>query len=685
MGRDDALDELRGLLDGSRLLTLVGPGGIGKTSLAVELARSVAGQYPDGAWFVPLAAIEDTRDAPALIARTLGLHDGSVAAADTLPDFTADRSMLLVLDNFEHVLDGAGEVPHLLRASPRSRIVVTSRAALRVAGEQEYPVRALDDPAMARRLFTERARAASPGWTPPPDDAVIQEICALLDGLPLGIELAAARVPVLPLDAIRDRLAARLALPGPSRRDVPSRQRTLTAAVAWSHDLLPSPLQRTLHRMAVFEGGIGVEQAATVIGTDAEDALHQLGELAEHSLLERDVTGAEPRFRMLRTIRTFAAARLAADGDEAAVSARHAQAMRKLGKQFAAIEGTADQPRWVSRLTVDEANIRAAVGWSIDNGDYALAWEMVANFWRFWQVGGYLAQGRALAEAALAIPGAPNEHPGRMWALGAAGSLAYWQEDNEAAAQWYSQQVDLARKLGDERGLAEALFNRGHVALLGSVDIEAVGRAVEEVRELYRRAGDERGLARVGWARSMYLVETGQTGPAVEEIRRLHDRFAELGDTQYHAMTTMGLAFAEYRLGDRDAAIRMMADSMRESYEHGDLATATISLPIGSLILMLTGHVDLVPRMAGAFDALSRRFGVRSPASLSRFLDYQDPVAAARGAVPAETFELEYAAGSRMTLGEAVDMATRLARTAPSSHRAGTAPSSSGDQTHLGG
>ena len=337
VGRDDQVEALRALLDDARLVTITGAGGIGKTSVATEAARAVEAEYADGAWFVPLATIEDPADVKALVARTIGLFDGtSRSAVETLPSFLAERSMLLVLDNFEHVLDAATAVGELVRVSPRSRFVVTSRAPLRVTGEHEMPMAPLGvhgEDAAARRLFVERARAVRPDWEPGADGAVVDEICALVDGLPLGIELAAARVSLLPLAAIRDRLAARLPLPGSGARDVPARQRTLEGAVAWSHDLLSPRLQRAFDRLSVFEGSFDADQAGPVMRDPDDgspgaslDPLDDLAELAGQSLIERFPADAGVRFRMLQTIQAVAAQGLATDGDEADTRRRHAEA-----------------------------------------------------------------------------------------------------------------------------------------------------------------------------------------------------------------------------------------------------------------------------------------------------------------------------------------------------------------------
>jgi class 3 adenylate cyclase len=269
LGRDPELAAIADLAARSRLVTITGPGGIGKSSLAVETARTIQDEFADGAWFVPLATVDEPAAVAPLLARTLGLFDGPTrSAVEALAGFLAERAVLLVIDNFEHVLEAVGIVTDILSASPRSRVIVTSRSPLHLVGEQEYPLAPLatatpNDPAF--RLFVERARSVRPGWEPGADAPIVAGICALVDGLPLGVELAAARVSLLPPTAIRDRLAARLPLPGQGTRDAPARQRTLEAAVAWSHDLLPSDLQARFHRLAVFEGGFDLDQAGPVL------------------------------------------------------------------------------------------------------------------------------------------------------------------------------------------------------------------------------------------------------------------------------------------------------------------------------------------------------------------------------------------------------------------------------------
>jgi predicted ATPase/class 3 adenylate cyclase len=683
VGRDAPVIELQGLLAGSRLVTLTGPGGIGKSSLALETARSAQDGFADGAWFVPLTTTDAAGDVGPLVARTLGLHDGaSSSAADTLPRFVADRSMLLVLDNFEHVIDAATFVADLVRWSPDSRVLVTSRTPLRLAGEQEYPVAPLpidlrvDDGAVgvasievdspARRLFLDRARAVRPGWEPGPDTAIIDEICRLVDGLPLGIELAAARVSLLPLRAIRDRLVASLPLPGTGSRDAPARQQTLEATVSWSHDLLTPDLQRALHRVSVFDGGADAEQIDAVLsGADgAVDTFDALAELVDRSLLERDPSPVGVRFRMLRTIQAVAAARLVSDGDEDAVRRRHARAFLELSRLAKQDEGTLAQVPWVERLSMDEANLRSAVRWSIDH-DVPLALELVAALWRFWQTDGHLNEARGLVDRALARPDAAAPTVERMWAVGAAGSIAYWQADAATAHRRYEEQLELARTLDDKRGIVDALFNLGHTQFIqqakGDPDSAAALAVLDEVAGRYRELGDERGVVRAEWAGSNVLLDLGQTTEAIAVMTELLGEFERLGDAQYHAMALGSLSWSSYLYGDTRASIGYAAQALRESYDMRDLGTTTISLHVGVLIALITERPDLAARLTGAYEVASERYGVKPPAGLERFLAIRNPFQAARDALTPERWEIEYALGRRTSLREAVELVESMA------------------------
>jgi predicted ATPase len=663
-----------------RLVTLTGAGGVGKTRLALAVAEQLADVFPDGIAFVPLAAVRDPDLVPAAIAYALDVRDaGQRSVVDGIAGAIGHDRMLLVLDNFEHVMSAAPVVAGLVRASPGSRIVVTSRAPLHLTGEQEYPVAPLGrgvgggagdaDGDAARRLFVERARAVRPGWDAGPDAAIVDEICRLVDGLPLGIELAAARVVLLPLAAIRDRLIDRLPLPGTASRDAPERQRTLEATVGWSHDLLSPPVQRLLHRLSAFEGSFDFDQAKLVAAAPADsetvDVLDGLAELADQSLVERDPsTTSGIRFRLLETIRSFAAARLAEDGGELETRRRHAEAYLALALEAKGHESTWERGRWFDRLDLDVANLRSAVLWAIETGDASLAQRLVHALWRFWQCDGHLAEGKALTERTLAMPGGQERTVERMWAVAAAGNIAYWQANQAEAGVHYEEQLQLARALDDEAAVADAIFNLGHVAFIGYDDLEASRAHLEDVKRRYRDLGDERGVARAEWAEANVALDTGSVDEAVTMFKAGLLRFEELGDAQYHAMASGSMSWAEFMRGDQPLAVQWAIRSLRETFAQGDVGTTTISLHVAVLIAILLGHPDEAARLTGAYEAASERYGIRPPAALERFLDVRNPFAMARESLSPERFEMEYEAGRRMSVGQAVDLVTQLAESA---------------------
>lgn len=658
LGRETEVEALRRLATTARLITLTGPGGSGKSSLALEVARGLADSFRDGAWFVPLASVRDPADLEATVARSLGLFDGpDRSAVQALPHYLGPRSMLLVLDNFEQILDAAGAVVDLLRTAPESTILVTSRAPLRVAGEHEVPVPPLDG---GRRLFIERAGAVRPGWSPGDDIEVVDEICALVDGLPLGIELAAARVALLPVRAIRDRLAAHLPLPGTGPRDAPDRQRTLEGTVTWSHDLLQPSLQTVLHDLAVFDGGFDVAQAVEVIGPDraaAGDPLDDLLELAEHSLLTRDrPEGQDIRFRLLRTVGDVALTRLRASGRETEVRRRHAEAYLALAREAGRHHATLRQATWMHRLAADDAQLRSAMRWSIDTGAVDLALGFAGALWRYWQTCGLLVEGRELVAAALALPGADVPSTARLWAVAAAGNIAYWQGEAVTAREWYLEQERTARLLEDEAGLGDATFNLAHVEFLIDEDPDRLRAIAMDAERRFATLGDERGLARSRWAFPTLALQEGRPEDARAGLVALRDDFERLGDTQYHAMATASLGWVAFAAGDFASACRWSVEAIHETYALGDVGTTTISLHVGVLMAAMVGaHADAA-RLTGAFDGLTERYGVRPPAALSRFIQRIDPFAMARAALSEDAWADAYEAGRRMSLEEAIDV-----------------------------
>jgi predicted ATPase len=567
--------------------------------------------------------------------------------------------MLLVLDNFERLLDASGDVADLLDASPASRILVTSRAPLRIGGEQEYPVQSLGED--CPRLFAERARSVRPGWDAGPDSVVVDEVCALLDRLPLGVELAAARIAHLPLAAIRDRLLAHLPLPGSGPRNVPDRQRTLAGAIAWSHDLLGPELQRVLHDLAVFDGGFDYEQAAQVVESSADggDVLDQLATLVDQSLIKRDATGTGIRFEMLETIRAFALERLRDDGREDPVRRRHAIVYLDLAETAAPNLPGPDQPRWLDRLTIDYPNLRAAIRWSIDAGEAELALRFVAALWRYWQQDGRLVEGTEFAESALAMPGSESPTPARLAALSAAGGIAYWHGRREDSFRHYHEELGLARQLGDVAYEADATWNLSFERYIAE-DTSGTAEMLEAAGSLYEQIGDERGAARVEWSRVTVLGSDHTSTIELATLEALSEEFERLGDPWYTFQTYMSIAWVHYMAGDVATASRWYIRAIVGSSSLRDVTGTTIGIPVAALLALQAGRPEDAGMLLGASDHLGELYGVKAPLGLRELLGVSDPSGHVVEALGEEGYEAAFATGRQMTLEQVVALIVRI-------------------------
>ncbi|MDQ4005528.1 MAG: adenylate/guanylate cyclase domain-containing protein, partial [Actinomycetota bacterium] len=454
IGREEAIREVETLLDETRLLTLTGPGGTGKTRLALEVAHRRLTAFRDGVWFVDLSPVTDPQVVLTEIAVALELdRDPGASVFQCLEEHLADRRTLLVLDNFEHVLEAALGVEHLLSHAPELRVIVTSRSVLSIYGEREYPVPPLQLPASgtaafeelrsseAVSLFVDRARAVRPDFQLTPENAAaVAEICERVDGLPLAIELAAVRVNVLTPQAMLPRLGERLSLLTSGPRNLPERQRTLRGAIDWSYRLLEEPERRLFARLAAFAGGVTLEaiEAVTAPGLGG-DVLDLLGALINDSLVRRaEDHHGQTRFDMLETIREYAGERLEAEPDSEEVRERHARYFLDLAVQAEPHFVGMDQTTWLDRFEHDHDNVRTALKWSIGAGEIELGQRAAGALWRFWHQRGYLAEGRRKLEHLLHAPGGEAPTAARFKALTGAGGLAYWQNDYPATERFYT-------------------------------------------------------------------------------------------------------------------------------------------------------------------------------------------------------------------------------------------------------
>ncbi|MES2523137.1 MAG: protein kinase [Gemmatimonadota bacterium] len=530
IGRQKELAQCAALLQRSRLVTLTGVGGTGKTRLALELARRVAAAFPDGVHFVPLAATARADDVPATVAETLGLHDsGSTGIEEQLARYFGARRALLVLDNFEHVLDAATFVSALLVAAPQLTVLVTSRAPLRLLGEQELPVPPLSLPdttattpqaigdAESTRLFVQRARANRPDFAITDANAGdIAAICRRLDGLPLAIELAAARVKLLQPRAILARLEQRFDLLRSDARDVDPRHRTLRDVIDWSYDLLTPEEQALFTELSVFAGGFSLDAAGDVASPEllasGVDVLDLIASLADKSLVTRrdDSEGdgeQEPRFGMLETVREYGLARLRTTAREGAVRSAHLAYFLRFAEECEQHLRGPDQTRWFDRLAQEYDNLRAAMDFALHSDDVHAAARMAAALQRFWLTRGFLGEGKARLEAVdarIAALAGSDAVPLKTRATikAALGLLTGVRSELRASLHHFEAAHALNVQVGNEEAIAVSLTHQGWLCyLLGDLD-RSVSLSLQALEQL-ERAGNLLGIANansnLGW------------------------------------------------------------------------------------------------------------------------------------------------------------------------------------------
>jgi predicted ATPase/class 3 adenylate cyclase/DNA-binding XRE family transcriptional regulator len=496
LGRESELAQLQVLLrrPDVRLVSLIGPGGTGKTRLALQLAAELLDDFAQGVYFVDLAPVADPHLAMATIATTLGLHEsGGRTLADLVGGYLTDRALLLVLDNFERVLPAAPAVSALLASCPRLKVLVTSRAVLRLYGEQEYAVSPLPVPRRgalpsptalgqyaAVALFLARAQLVQPDFALTAETApAVAEICRRLDGLPLALELAAARIKVFSPQALLARLSGEagrssLRVLTDGGRDLPARLQTMRSAIAWSYDLLNEAEQAVFRRMAVFEGGwrlVAAEEICRTVALPAEhaDVLELLASLVDKSLVLTDESpDGEPRFTMLETIRDYGWECLQTRGELQAVQRQYALHCLALVEAVEPALTGPDQATLLAYLEREHGNLRAALRWAVQTGEAAIGLRLAAGLWRFWQTRGHLTEGRAWLEAMLALPLDAEQEAdlasARSMALNGLGVLCDIQGDQRRAGLHFEQSLALRRQLGDRTGIANSLTNLGIIA-----------------------------------------------------------------------------------------------------------------------------------------------------------------------------------------------------------------------------
>jgi predicted ATPase/DNA-binding XRE family transcriptional regulator len=565
----------------ARLVTLTGPPGIGKTRLALAVAAALGSDFPDGAVFVDLAPIADPDLVATTMLQALDIHEvGGASPAERLKHLLRQRRTLLLLDNVEQVIGAAPLVGELLAACSGLSVLATSRVALRVRGEHEFPVPplALPEPEInaadatgieevgefsAVALFVARARAVNPGFALTAETApAVVEICRRLDGLPLAIELAAARCKVLSPQAMLRRLEHRLRLLTDGARDAPERQRTLRAAIAWSAELL-SPEERVLfRRLGVFVGGCTLGAAERVCAVDGDfdgDIFDGVAALVDHSLIQqRDGADGDPRFVMLETLREYALEQLEDVGEAPLLRQRHAADVLALAAEAEPFLFTAERGRWLRRLSEEQDNIRAALGWALQSGDPTPGLTVVGALW-MWFLRRLLVEGRRWAEELLAHPGAGPRSAARASALFAAGHFAWLQGDVRVMRARLEECVAIRRELGDASGLGRALPFLG---LAIDDDQDAARRFAEEGASLCRLVGDSWNLAIALTNLGRIEATWGHDDAAEPPLREATALLREIGDNWLLALPLNSLGAIAARAGRHEPARAMFDEAL---------------------------------------------------------------------------------------------------------------------------
>ncbi|PVG84532.1 hypothetical protein DDE18_02710 [Nocardioides gansuensis] len=667
VGREGELASARRLLEGTRLLTLTGPGGSGKTRLSIELAARGGVEFRDGVHFVALAAVTDPALVPALIAQSIGLQDArgqSLSLLEHVSNVLANRQVLLILDNFEQVLPAGEFVAELLGATTKLRVLVTSRSPLHVSGEQEFQVPPLllpkpDSMVSASslatcesvQLFAARASASVSGFTVTDENAgAIAGIVERLDGLPLAIELAATRIKVLPPEAILDRLADSLGLLVGGNRDVPDRQRTLRATIAWSHDLLSPAARRLLASCSVFRGGIALEHIEAV-GAQALDlgvpVLEAVQELVDQSLL-RPATSSlpAPRYAMLETVREYAVEQLSGLRQHEHVRHAHASVFWDLAKDLPRPPSSPDRAG-LDRLDVEHDNFRAALDWYGET-DPAMALRLANRLTGFWSVRGHFSEGRRRLASLLDAVAADD--PERLDALNGAAWLATDQGDRAAAIGMLDESIERARAAHDAVREAAGLCCRGRAKLI--IGDPTGGRAeIERALELQGAAGDDVGFAATLWLAGAAAMFDDDLRAATERLERCVELSATWRLPAVGARALQLLGVVRIELGDLAGATAALAKGVPAIVDLGDRFAIPVGFSALAGLAAKTGRPGAALKLAGAAAAYEEVNQTNRPQKIRAELDaWLAPARAHVGAAAQRLCEQ----GRQLSLGEAL-------------------------------
>ena len=713
IGREKELEELNRLLARTRLLTLTGSGGCGKTRLSLQLAADSLEQFPDGAWFVELAPLSDPGLVPQTVSTVLGLmEEPGKPISQTLTEHLKDKRLLLLLDNCEHLLDVCAKLADaLVRHCPSVQILASSREAFGIGGEQTYrvPSLSLPDPKQAHtpvsvaqfeavQLFTDRALLARADFQVTKQNAsTLASICFRLDGIPLAVELAAARVRFLSVEEINHKLDQRFRLlTGGSRTALP-RQQTLRSLIDWSYDLLRDPEKLLLQRLSVFAGGWTLDAAEQVCAGEGEEdreALDLLTSLADKSLVVVEQNDGHSRYRLLETVRQYARERLLESGGGEAVRERHGDYFLALAEEAEPKLLGAEQAEWLRRLEEEHDNLRSALEWSLAEAGSQEDLRLCGALNRFWSTRGHLAEGRKWCARILAKERAAERTPEYAKALNAAGNLAWHQTDYPAARALLEESLAIFRELDDRAGIAQSLNNLGNVAIEQG-DYPAARALYEESLAIRRELGDRRGMATVLCNLGNVAYERGDftaariLSEALAISRELGDRARiadalnnlgnlacnqgdfgsaralieeslaigrDLGDRDGIASSLHSLGVVAYLQGHLAAARALYTESLDNRRELDDRLGIARALEGLAAVVAALGSSLRAARIWGAAQRLREEIG--TPLSPTERSHYDQRAAAARAAADDAAFDRAWQEGRALTLTQAIDLAS---------------------------
>jgi predicted ATPase/DNA-binding SARP family transcriptional activator len=667
LGRETELTEAVDLLrsGNARLLTLTGPGGIGKTRLAIEVARAVASAGARGAVFVDLSPLSDSGLVAPTIANALRLSTGGRSVEEALVEALAQEPPLLVLDNFEQLTDAGPLLGSMLAASPEVELLVTSRAVLHLAGEHEFSVGPLALPARADgveaacaapavALFVARAQAAKRDFELSAENvADVVALCGALDALPLAIELAAARVKILSPGELLVRFGKRLELPA-AVTDAPERHRTLRAVIDSSYELLDDDERRLFARLAVFAGGWTLDAAEAVCSGGGEDVLPVLGSLADKSLVA-DTGAHERRFTMLQIVREYALERLVEAGEEDELRARHAGYFAGLAEQGEPELNGPSQDVWAARLDLERDNFRAALAFTLESGDGLTALRLAGALRRLWQLHADLREGRAALEAALAA--APGALPlvSRAKALNGLGVLAAEEGDIDAAEQAFEASLEIARALDDDERRMAVLTNLGNIALFRQ-DFDHARDLYEEGAGLATKLGSTFNAATAMHDLGLIELVLGDVGAAIQRCEEAL-ALARMGGTpQLVAACLRSLAAAIVIRGELDRAQSLVEESLSIVRRLNEPRAVAECLETAAGIAAAGGEGVRAAALFGAAEAVLDSIGATRTPERQPWIDvYQE---AARLKLEPGRFEEESERGRELSIDEAIELAT---------------------------